>query len=80
MKTIIHVNQHIIRANAKNGTNNPPLTVKTYKGGALAQEVDVVDGFGNVLATVVHRPHNPLACGARVWIETQLGVVLRGEE
>jgi len=32
MKTIIHVNQHVIKANAKNGTNDPVLTVKTYIG------------------------------------------------
>ena len=31
MKTIIHVNQHIIRANNKSEDNNPPLTIKTYK-------------------------------------------------
>ena len=31
MKTIIHVNQHIIKSNTKNDTNNPVLTCKTYK-------------------------------------------------
>jgi len=28
MKTIIHVNQHAVKANGKNGTNNPVLTIK----------------------------------------------------
>ena len=32
MKTIIHVNQHVIKANRKNGEVNPVLTCKTYKG------------------------------------------------
>ena len=31
MKKRIHINQHVIRANAKNGTNDPAITVKTYK-------------------------------------------------
>ena len=39
MKTIIHVNQHKIKANTKNGTNEPVLTVKTIKiiGTAMKQ-------------------------------------------
>ena len=31
MKTIIHVNQHVIKANAKNGENNPTLIEETSK-------------------------------------------------
>ena len=31
MKTIIHVNQHVIKANRKNNVEDPVLTVKTYK-------------------------------------------------
>jgi hypothetical protein len=77
LKTIVHVNQHVIRANAKDGTNEPPLTVKTYKEGWYAHEVDILDAQGNVVATVVHRPHKPLSCGARVWIETKNEVRLR---
>ncbi len=30
-KTYIHVNQHKIRANLKNGTNEPVITVKQGK-------------------------------------------------
>lgn len=80
MKTIIHVNQHIIRANAKDGTNDPPLTIKTYKDGWNAQEVDILGPDGTVVATIVHRPHKPLSCGARVWIETKGEIVMRGEQ
>jgi len=65
MKTIIHVNQHIIKANLKNKEDNPPLTVKTYKTGLNCHEVKFTSG------TVIHRPHAPLSCGARVWIETE---------
>jgi len=66
MKTIIHVNQHEIKANAKNGTDNPVLTVKTYKSNTYAKEVIVKGG-----SKILYSPDKPLSCGARVWIETQ---------
>lgn len=65
MKTIIHVNQHIIKSNAKTGADEPVLTVKTYKDNRYAKEV-VIKGDSKV----VYRPNNPLSCGAKVWIET----------
>jgi hypothetical protein len=69
MKTIIHVNQHEIKANAKNGTANPVLTVKTYKDNIYAHEV-VIKGDSRI----VYSPDKPLSCGAKVWIETQAEV------
>jgi hypothetical protein len=77
VKTIIHVNQHIIKANLLHGTSEPPLTIKTYKSNTHGNEADILDKDGNVVATIIHRPHNPLSCGARVWIETQNEVVTR---
>ena len=68
MKTIIHVNQHVIKANAKNGTNDPVLTVKTYKDTTYAHEV-LINGVSKVVYS-----EKPLSCGARVWIETQAEV------
>ena len=68
MKTIIHVNQHVIKANAKNGTNDPVLTVKDYKENRYAHEVTI-----NGPSKVVYS-EKPLSCGARVWIETQAEV------
>jgi len=69
MKTIIHVNQHKIKANAKNGTNNPVLTVKTYKSNTYAHEV-VIKGDSKI----VYSADKPLSCGAKVWIETEAEV------
>jgi hypothetical protein len=69
MKTIIHVNQHTVKANAKNGTQDPVLTVKTYKSNTYAHEV-VIKGDSKV----VYSPDKPLSCGARVWIETNAQV------
>jgi hypothetical protein len=65
MKTIIHVNQHIVKANAKNGAHDPVLTVKNYKSNTYANEVAIKGD-----SKVVYSPDKPLSCGARVWIET----------
>jgi len=70
MKKIIHVNQHVIKANRANGENNPVLTVKTYRSNEYAHEAIIRDAEGNELARVVYRPDKPLSCGAHVWIET----------
>jgi len=40
MKTIIHVNQHNIKANAK-GASLPVLTVKTYKANSYANTISI---------------------------------------
>lgn len=66
MKTIIHVNQHIIKSNSKTGSVDPVLTVKTYKSNTYTNKVKI-DGP----CTVVYSPDKPLSCGAKVWIETQ---------
>tara|TARA_B100000131_G_C17824577_1_gene495131 strand:- start:225 stop:521 length:297 start_codon:yes stop_codon:yes gene_type:complete len=69
MKKIIHVNQHVIRRNTKNGTDEPVLTVKTYKENKYAHEAILKTKDGVELAKVVYSPHKPLSCGARVWLE-----------
>ena len=66
MKTLIHVNQHVIKSNRKNKVEEPVLTVKTYKSNTYAHEVNIK---GN--SKVVYNPNKPLSCGAHVWIETQ---------
>lgn len=73
MKTILHVNQHNIRANSK-GANLPVLTVKDYKKNRRCNEATIKDSEGNVVAKLVYRPDKPLSCGAKVWIETELNV------
>ncbi len=74
MKTIIHVNQHIIKSNRKKGEIEPVLTCKTYKSNTYAHEAVIRDADGNEVARVVYRPDKPLSCGAHVWIETLLDV------
>lgn len=64
-KTIIHVCQQTIAKNRKTGSNDPPLIVRTYKGAKRFHTVQI-DGPSEIK----HSPHNPLSCGARVWVET----------
>lgn len=74
MKTIIHVNQHIIKKNRKTGGNDPVLTVKTYKSNDYAHSV-IIEGSSKI----VYRPENPLSCGAHVWIETESNVIINND-
>ena len=65
MKTIVHVNQHVIKSNRKNNVNNPVLTVKTYKNNIYAHEVEILGP-----SKIVYSGDKPLSCGAHVWMET----------
>ena len=62
----IHVNQHVIKANAKYGENNPVFTIKQGGKNTYAYNVRVVGEM-----ELVYSPHKPLSCGAKVWIETR---------
>jgi len=62
----IHVNQHVIKANAKNGENNPIFTIKQGGKNTYAYNVKVVGEM-----ELVYSPDKPLSCGAKVWIETR---------
>jgi len=72
MKTIIHVNQHHIKANAK-GADKKVLTVKTYKSNTKCNQVKFTDGI------IKYSPDKPLSCGAKVWIETFQPVEIIGD-
>jgi len=61
----IHINQHVIKANAKTGERNPVITVKGGGKNDYAHTVIINDH-----TKVVYSPDKPLSCGAKVWIET----------
>ena len=71
----IHVDQHVIKRNAKHGTDDPPISVKTYKNNHKCREVSIEGP-----STLVYRPDKPLSCGARLWIETEADVIVDQEE
>jgi len=69
MKKRIHVNQHLIKANRKDGGSRPVLTVKTYKSNDYGRAVEILGP-----SRLIYRPDKPLSCGAHVWIETDAKV------
>jgi len=71
MKKRIHINQHKIRSNKKHNTNEPVITVKTYKSNDYGHEVHILGD-----SAVRYCPNKPLSCGAKVWVETDAQVVV----
>jgi hypothetical protein len=72
--TRVHVNQHVIRANAKNGENNPVFTIKSRGKNTYAHSVRVIGEM-----ELVYAPDDPLSCGAKVWIETKGEIITTKE-
>lgn len=62
----IVINKHIVKANAKNGTNDAPISIQTSRGVERAHEV-----YLSGPAKLVYRPDKPLKCGASVWLEVR---------
>lgn len=74
MKQILHVGRQTIASNARHGTNEPAIICRTYKGAERHHEVEFVTKDGTVVGKMVYRPHDPLPCGARLWIELDTDV------
>ena len=72
-RTIIHVNQHVVRKNGKTGSRDPCLTVKRGRTNTYATAAEVLGP-----CRVVYSPDCPLSCGAKIWIETDSEVRLEG--
>ena len=73
-KTIIHVNQHVVKRNSKTGEREPCLTVKQGSRNTYCHEVEIAGP-----SKVVYSPDKPLSCGAKVWIETESEVTFVGQ-
>ncbi len=70
-KKIIHINQHVIKDNAKTGKRNPPITCKTYNSNTYAFAVKILGD-----SVLKYSPEKTLGCGAKAWIETKAMVIL----
>ena len=79
MKRYIHVNQHKIRSNLKNGTREPVITCISYKDNQYGHSVIIYDKHGEEACRVVYSPDKPLSCGARVYIVTENDVAVETE-
>lgn len=72
MKTRVHVNTHVIKANLKHNRVDPPISVSTYKGTTPCHNAKILCPHCNgEAAEVIYSPRKPLSCGARVYIETK---------
>lgn len=67
-KKYIHVNQHVIRSNKKNGENEPVITIKEGRTNTYCHAVEI-KGPSVVKYGGNEKPLLP--CGARVVIETE---------
>lgn len=70
-KARIHINQHIIRRNAALNQREPVITIKQGKTNTYAHNVEILGP-----SKLVYSPDKPLACGAKVWIETNAEIVI----
>lgn len=68
MKTYIHVNQHVIRSNKKNGSDDPVITVKRGSKNTYCKKVKIL-GPSEVVYSGNDKPL--LSCGARVAVVTE---------
>jgi hypothetical protein len=66
----IHVNQHVIRRNAKTGGIDPPISVKCSGATMACRSVEITGP-----SSVIYSPDKPLACGARLWVETRAEII-----
>lgn len=74
---IVHVNQHIIRANILKAPEEqqPPIIVRRGKK-KLCNSFNLgILSEGNIVAKLVYSPCKPLDCGARLWLEAYEGVI-----
>jgi len=51
------------------------ITVKDYKSNRKTNSATILTADGTEVATIIYSPDKPLACGAKVWIETELEVI-----
>ena len=66
----IHVDQLRIKSYIKTGEKLPCLTIQMATGPRKCRVLAVLDGEGNEVARLVESLDQPLACGARIWLET----------
>jgi hypothetical protein len=67
----IHVNKHVIGANAKHGKDDPAITIQTSAGSFTCRKASWEGP-----TSIVHNETDPLSCGAKVWVETRAALVV----
>jgi hypothetical protein len=74
---VVHVNVNTIKSNTKNQRNNPPIIVRRKSRSTKPVYCHDADFLvnGQKIGGILHRPYDPLDCGARVWIELDPSIV-----
>lgn len=68
--TVIHVNQQKIRSNIhKTQDLEPVISIKQGKKDISCHEVEILGP-----SRLVYQPHDPIHCGARLWLEVDPGI------
>ena len=63
---------HVIRKNTKEGTEDPPITIKCGRDNHYCSEVTIQGE-----SRLIYSPHKPiLSCGARLILETTAPIVM----
>ena len=71
----VHINMHVIRKNTKEGTEDPPITVKVGKENHKCSEAEILGP-----AKLIYSPHKKLLnCGARLVLMTTADIALDGD-
>lgn len=71
--TIIHINRNVIQSNARHGRTEPVVRVERDGVVTYCMEVEIKGP-----SRLVYRPDAPRPCGAKLWIETEAEIILRG--
>jgi len=75
-KKKVHVNQHVIKRNTKEGTSEPAITIKCGRENHYCSEAEIQG-----VSRLIYSPHKPLmSCGARLILETTAPVVMDNKE
>ena len=64
MKTTIYINRHKVQSNKKNGTDEPCIAIRDYKGVKYAKEVHLTG-----LWSLIQDFKDPYCSGATIWLE-----------
>ena len=71
----VHINMHAIRKNTKEGTEDPPITVKVGKENHKCSEAEILGP-----SKQLYSPHKKLLnCGARLVLMTTADIALDGD-
>lgn len=74
MRAKIYINRHIVQANKKSRSDDPAISVNTYKGSLYAKKVVLPEG-----ATLIQDTENAICSGATIWIECEFkGLIIDG--